>query len=380
MQIYVLAGRSIRVDTTPLFATYNKPLLPKEAKSPNQRKRDDSKTFSELFNDALDSASATPQKPIIADMTPSPNSPFNPLRPQGSSQPTFGSMKLTETPTKRPQQLQYDEEMDWSPITPQHRALKDNPTPTPNKFARINGESLSQPEAKDPFWYKVPAAPANPAQRLRNPIWPSAPKQEPVETGKVMFTRRGHQPTSSQTSIGSDANGGVEFKQPSFFAPQRDHDASSLADLLNQSFTLGQDQQDVGENLGDPSVAARTRNDLGQHPKQSIRFLSTILTLLLSTWLLVIFVHLPYAWEVQLMTLFLAGVIALRSTGDTSIMLSQTTPGPAVYVFSALGVAELAAICWIGSEVWGGQSEQVGWYGIWVLASMLAHQAVQTVL
>lgn len=315
-------------------------------------------------------------------MTPSPQSPFNPLRPQSSSQPTFGGMKLTETPTKRPQQLQYDEEMDWSPITPQHRALKDNATPTPNKFAKINGESVSQPEVKDPFWYKVPAAPVNPAQRLRNPVWPSAQKQEPVETGKVMFTRRGHQPSSSQTSVGSDANGGVEFKQPSFFAPQRDHhDASSLADLLSQSFTLGQDQQDAAaENAGPQTSTARTHKSPGQHPKQSTHLLSTILTLLLAIWLLVMFTHVPYAWEARLMTLSVAGIIALRSTGDTSIMLNQTTPGPAVYILSALGVAELAAICWIGSEVWAGQLGQVGWYGVGVLASMLGHQALQRVL
>jgi hypothetical protein len=194
-----------------------------------------------------------------------------------------------------------------------------------------------------------------------------------------MFTRRGHQPTSSQTSIGSDASGGVEFKQPRFFAPQKDHDASSLADLLSQSFTLGQDQQGSAGTAEQPNHVPCARKASAQTTGHS-NLVSIILTVLLSTWLLVMFVPLPYAWETRLAALFVAGVVALRSTGDASHMLSTTTPAAALYVVSALSVAELAAICWVGSEVWAGQAEQVRWHGVGVLASMLGHQALGRVL
>ncbi|KFG79669.1 hypothetical protein MANI_019029 [Metarhizium anisopliae] len=379
--IHVLAGRSIRVDTSPLFATEDRPLVPKEAKSPKQRKQDDSKTFSELVNDALDSANATPQKSTMTDQAPSPQSPFSPPRPQTSRRPVFGGVRPAETPTKRTEQLQYDEEMDWSPIRSPHRALNDNATPLTSKFGGTNDERLSSPEAKNPFWCKVPAAPVNPAQRLRNPQWSPAPtKHEPAETGKVMFTRRGHPPTSSQTTLGSDTNGGVEFKQPRFFAPQKDHDASSLADLLSQSFTLGQDQQEedaetAAEQSGSTAPAKSMPQTSGKPSPEP-----TVLTVLLSAWLLAMFANVPYAWEVRLTTLFVAGVIALRGTGDTSYTLGNRIPGPAAYILSALGAAELAAICWVGSKVWSGQSDQTGPYGVGVLVSMLGHQALRMVL
>ncbi|KAG8413204.1 hypothetical protein J3459_015417 [Metarhizium acridum] len=379
--IYVLAGKSIRVDTSPLFATEDRPLVSKEAKSPMQRRRDDSKTFSELVNDALDSANATPQKSIMTDQAPSPQSQFSPLRPQSSLRPVLGSMRPAETPTKRTEQLQYDEEMDWSPVASQHRALNDNSTPLTSKFGRMDEEALSSPEAKNPFWCKVPAAPVNPAQRLRNPHWSPAPKQqEPAGTGKVMFTRRGHQPTSSQTTIGSDTNGGVEFKQPRFFAPQKDHDASSLADLLSQSFTLGQDQEEENAEMAAEKRGSTTSAET--MPQTSVKpgLETTVLMVLLSAWLLAMFAHVPYAWEVRLTTLFVAGVVALRRTGDTSHRIEKRIPGPAAYLLSALGAAELAAICWVGSKVWSGQSDQIGPYGVGVLVSMLGHQVLRVVL
>jgi hypothetical protein len=194
-----------------------------------------------------------------------------------------------------------------------------------------------------------------------------------------MFTRRGHRPTPSQTSVGSDGSGGVEFKQPRFFAPQRDHDASSLADLLGQSFTLGQEPHDSTESADGAEEqrgsAVSTRQDRSQNTTAKALGLEyTVLAVLLSTWLFTMFARLPYAWETQLAALFVAGVIALRATGDTSRTLANTAPGPAVYISSALGVAELAAICWVGSAVWDGQEGQVGWYGAGALTSMLGHQ------
>ncbi|KHN95491.1 uncharacterized protein MAM_06548 [Metarhizium album ARSEF 1941] len=272
--IYVLGGRSIRVDTSPLFATEDRPLISREVESATQRRTDDSKTFSELVNDALDSANTTPQKSIMIDQAPSPQQSFSP------SGPDFGKTRPTETPTKRTQQLQYDEEMDWSPIIPQHRALTDSQASLTSKFGPTNGGHSPLPEAKSPFWCKVPAAPVNPAQRLRNPVWSPAPKREPPETGKVMFTRRGHQPTSSPVTVGSDLKGGVEFKQPRFFAPQKDHDASSLADLLSQSFTLGQDQQETAEiaaeQSGSTTMVKRSSQFTIQHSLES-----TVVTVLL---------------------------------------------------------------------------------------------------
>ncbi|KAG5914015.1 hypothetical protein E4U42_000730 [Claviceps africana] len=386
--LYMLAGRSIRIDTTPLFATYDaRPLVPRDAKSPRQRKQEDSKTFSELFNDALESANATPRKPgDVVPMPPSPQSlpsPYKTIRPASSSL-RMGDMgaRLTETPSKgRQQQLQYDEEMDWSPITPQHGTLANNypSTPSSARFGRFDVQTPSQPRSMNPFRLRVPAAPIEPARRLRNPPWPPAAKQEAPETGKAMFTRKGHQTFPSQTSIGStgsEADGNVEFKQPSFFAPQRDHDTSSLADLLSQSFSLGQEQEEEEEALSEEQNSQRQARLDANSMVQRGGLEPAALIVVLVLWLLAMFVPLPHDWEVQLAALSVAGIIALRGTGEAGTASSDTAPAPLLFMLSALGVAELGAICWVGSGLWNGQCEQVGWYGAGLLASMVGRRAL----
>ncbi|PNY29101.1 Integral inner nuclear membrane protein ima1, partial [Tolypocladium capitatum] len=387
--IYVLAGKSIRVDTSPLFATYDKPVLPKQAVTPAKRKQEDSKTFSELFNDALESANGTPHKQPQLDLSPSPPSPkvlFNPSRPELGSETLPGNPGLPSTPSNRPQQVQYAEEMDWSPVlvASQHRAFAKQSSP--NKGAGVLGQAPSQPESSNPFWYKVPAAPSNPARRLRNPSRAPEPKQEPVETNKAPFKSRHRETTQKK---GADkASSGVEFRQPKFFAPAAGgDDASSLADLLNQSFSLSQEQdreEDVGTGNGGIWDGLQSRRKTSSSPntcpdRATIRPVEpSILAGLLITWLLTLFIDIPYGLECQTAIMAAAGIIAIRVTGDTSEDVEPCSPpGPAAYILSALGIAELAAVCWVGSEAWNGETTEVGLYGAGVLAGMLGHQTLR---
>ncbi|KND94329.1 Integral inner nuclear membrane protein ima1 [Tolypocladium ophioglossoides CBS 100239] len=387
--IYVLAGKSIRVDTSPLFATYDKPVLPKQAKTPAKRKQEDSKTVSELFNDALESANGTPCKPPQLDLSPSPRVPrvpFNPARPELDSEISFGNLGLAGTPTHRPQQVQYAEEMDWSPVpvAPQHRAFANQSSPS--KGASMHGQAPTHSESSNPFWYKVPAAPSNPARRLRNPPRAPEPKQEPAEANKALFTSRHGEATQKKEA--GEASSGVEFRQPKFFAPASGgDDASSLADLLNQSFSLSQEQdqeEQVGAENGGiwdgmqsrkkKSPSPNSRSDgAGMRPVEPL-----VLAGLLATWLLTLFPDIPYGWECQTAIMAVAGIIALRVTGETSEVVEPcSAPGPAVLVLSALGIAELAAVCWVASEAWKGETTDVGLYGAGVLAAMLSHQTLR---
>ena len=329
---------------TPLFATET-PLSPQTSPvTRRERKKSDAKTFSELFNDALES-SAAPQR-----VAPSPqSSPFNPVQP--SKRYGFAA---EHTPIKAPQP-HYAEEMDWSPATPQHRAL--HPPPVAPTFGQTNGH-IPQDEAKNPFWYKVPAAPVDPARKLRNP--PREQKAEPLHETMPLFSRRrsrGAKPTSGEAS--------VEFKQPSFFAPERDHDTSSLADLLGSSFSLGHEEP---ESVAEPTDPAPTP------PPTSQRRPPVFLTTALAAWLLVSSVEFVYQWEAQLAILFAAGVIALRGAGDASQV--SDTPGPLAYVYSVVNVVELASICWVASEVCSGRASEVNLYGAAALTTMLAHEMV----
>lgn len=401
------------MDTTPLFATYDtQPSGPRRTMTPRQRKEEDSKTFSELFHDALDSTNATSQTSGGANAQ-LPPSPHNAMR-------TGANVELAaQTPNqRRHQQAQYEEEMDWSPIPPRNLASDGLAaiTPMSTRFShRFEAQTQSRPQldtrqeyqagfqgprttefsnaatARSLFRHQAPLAPVEPGRQLCNTPWPSVEaKPEPLITTSIA-TRKRHRRYSSGSSTNSDGEGSVDFKPPSFFAQDRDREASSLADLLNQSFSLGQDDEGSTTEEHDSSTEERGFQRLSQRPTRrepsakrahrstvthSVSLEPVILAILLAVWLLVSYVSLPYGWEIQIGALSVAGLIALRNTGDTGRATSGTAPALLLYVLSALAVAELAAICWVGSALWSGRSEQLGWYGAGVLTSLFCHQVL----
>ena len=372
--MYVLAGRSIRVDTSPLFGTDEKPVLPKPT-TPAKRKQEDSKTFSELFNDALESVDRPSQARPASLTPPSQRAPVQ--QPVGKPGLSFGGLDLSETPTRRrPQPVQYAEEMDWSPIAPhQHRAFVGQASPSrgTSKFAR------REPEASNPFRHKVPAAPSNPARRLLNRPRESEQNPEPVDNSQSLF---GQRRSASDRNNAAETSQSVEFRHPKFFAPEKD-DASSLADLLSQSFSLSQ-EQDVDAGSADgmaangrPTRVAATRSDKPRHriPTSSDAIVFYIVAALVLAWLTTMTIAVPRLLEVRSVILFVAGVIALRGNDATSQEIQPSpTPGGVAYVLSAVGIAELAAVCWLATKVWEGDVAEanVGKYGLTLLGMMSA--------
>ncbi|ODA78092.1 hypothetical protein RJ55_06695 [Drechmeria coniospora] len=367
--IYRLATRSIRVDTSPLFATGHAPTLAgrprsRATESAAEERQNDSKTLSDLLDDALGSANGTPQT----------------RPPRSRSPPVLDRLGIDDTPT-RPRQAptQYPVEMDWSPITPQHRAFVDHPSPTTGTGPFEQSAVRDAPSS--PFWYKVPAAPLNPAQRLRNPPRAQeAARQRTVDADPPVFKRqRGHVRKKTE-----EAGAGVEFRQPKFFAPESD-DASSLADLLSQSFHLNPDDEE--EEADDKKVRNRGANrtmptETAACPRTTSRGGLFLRLGLLLAWLPTMLVRIPHQLAWQTAILVVAGIVALDANADASADVSlERAPGAAAYLNSALGVAELAVVCWVASELWKGEAtELVGRCGLGVLATMLAHRAARGVV
>ncbi|KAM4060744.1 integral inner nuclear membrane protein Ima1 [Hirsutella rhossiliensis] len=382
--IYVLSRRSIRVDTSPLFGTNSQPVAAREAASPATRKNEATKTLSELFNDALDSPNSTPQRPKPEQQTKPSPSPFRAAASRHHINSPAPLMKnLSMAPNSPTREVQYAEEMDWSPITPRHRAFADQPSPI--KGTGMLGQAPAENMSSNPFRYKVPAAPLNPARRLRNPPRVPEPQQPPVEPNRVMFS--GHRRESARDAERSEMRDGVEFRQPQFFAPERD-DASSLADLLSQSFSLSQedDQEDEDDGAGEgdgtlqgtrPSQTRTKASAKGNRDRARTwnpRLVEPlVLAALLMAWLSTLAIAIPSQVECQLAVMAMSGVLALRGTGDAS---AEKQYGPvAAHVLAAWAVAELATVCWVALTLWKRETAGVGWYGSGVLASMLAHQA-----
>ncbi|OAA69843.1 hypothetical protein ISF_03113 [Cordyceps fumosorosea ARSEF 2679] len=422
--IYIMASRSIRVDTTPLFKSEDKPPTPRRNMSPAKRKEEDSKTFSELFNEALDS---TPRKG-----RPSPSLPATPGTPNYASGSAFvppSQIKLMQEQQRRrgfhdspplasPSAFQpraqqapivhdYDDgdAMDWSPSQPQHRAFRDTPDRSTAATARRPfGQSPTHADdgggSANPFWFKVPPAPTTPARQLRNP--PNMPvlRQKPAERDDVFFSAslRGERDGRSSRPSSGGGGGGTSFRNPSFFAPEENDEANSLADLLGESFTLGrraQAQEQRQPRRGRPAPAALSSTpsspscvERRRADPQRVRGVRprpvelVVLAVLLPLWLLPSFVTLPAraTGVLQGIVPVAAGVVALGGThhelNDEAGPRQQRSRLVVDAALSALGVGELAAVCWVGWETWTAGVD-VRAYGAGVLAVMLAHHAVR---
>ncbi|KAK5997724.1 Integral inner nuclear membrane protein ima1 [Cladobotryum mycophilum] len=384
--IYSLARGSIRVDTTPLFGPSEKTISAPSSQvpSPARKRVEEPQTLAEALNEALESTGPAYKTPMRNPMTrqdhhllPSArasNKLFQPLK--GDSPISFSNFGISDGPPPTVQQVQYSDEMDWSPIpthTSSHRAFQQTPTSKPRSF----GQSPTQPNT-NAFWYKVPAAPVNPAQRLRNP--PNAPflrqKQEPEEDNGPHF--RGRRAEQGYGREDTPQENRIDFKPPSFFAPEKPDEANALADFFGQSFSLGQETMESEHGTTQTDDALDTA---GQNSYE----LCTI-TALFPSWLLMSFTAIPYRKELQLAALGLAGIIALQSIGSASqkrpIYQQQqeqqqqqaASPNLSAYMLSLLSVAELGTICWASWQIWTVENPDP-LYGAGTLGLMLLHQA-----
>lgn len=173
--------------------------------------------------------------------------------------------------------------------------------------------------------------------------------------------------------------GDVEFKQPSFFAPQKD-DTSGLADLLSQSFTLDpdDDEEEKGKTSGEAAENRRRGQRRGGGKKRQavggsdqtrlwrgLSFEHALLSVLLVAWLGTISRRMSHAAEVQTLIMAAASSVILRRAGKAG---GGRGGGDLMLV-----VIELAAASWTGFKVWRGEHGGANWLGGGVLATMLAH-------
>ncbi|KAL6793667.1 Ima1 N-terminal domain-containing protein [Trichoderma sp. SZMC 28013] len=391
--IYYLARGSIKVDTTPLFSTAKRTESADQKPSPvPRRKIREPKTLAEALTEALESANPSPVKTPTPIKYPPPQRPMNPLPPSRlSRQPfqpnqdelSFAGFSISDKSPQKGFRAQDPDTMDWSPLPKhaqksQYRAFQDSPI---SKLGtRAFGQSPTQPDA-GPFWYKVPPAPVNPAQRFRNP--PGAPlfkrafSVEPKkEEGSFSFgmghldDRREEMPRASS----------VDFKSPSFFAPEHPDDTDALADALGQSFSFASvvdDESDSEKTVVNEDIQVEI--PILSSSQTSHKYDLYFLMVILPSWFLPQVTTIPYAREVQLAILAIAGIIALRSIGGATQQILRggaDSSSLAMCFASVTSVLELSAVCWIGWQLWTNGSD-VFQHGASVLAFMLGHQELR---
>lgn len=328
---------------------------------------------------------------ILAESSSGPGIPPSPTS-VGSSSPALFQRELqhrvsnrsfgfgTPEPQVPQSQVQYSEEMDWSPTQSKHRAFNDfGPPKAPNQ---VFGQPEQGPNSS-PFWYKVPPAPIAPAQRLRNGPKPLLTK--PAER-KSIFATSSMQAAKSSSGAQKEGLQDVAFAQPTFFAPSASNPTdprSSLADLLNTSFSLSQDDEDrdvhgnvqsrnrkaQAANAGSLARSARLRNS---------RLLDVFtLAILLAAWLHATSASYPYSRDVMLGAMMLTMATAIHLTGDAiRTMRREPTPSWASIINTSLGIGELAVACHFALQIWdsrmSGPTSSLP--GAAIIGGMLVHE------
>ncbi|KAH8178998.1 integral inner nuclear membrane protein Ima1 [Sarocladium implicatum] len=356
--IAVFARKSIRVDTQALFG------FAQTAPSPSRNSRKVSSKAGQRQGvsgpaDRVIEYRARAPPPSHSDVElkrlPTPQVPAIPF---GSSRETrqepsiYQPFGAPESPTLAANE---PDEMDWTPTQSQHRAFSN--MPTAGSPSRPFSQAPVQPES-GPFWYKVPPAPMNPAQKLRNPSKVPLVRPQATEAKSSAF---------SFSSFGVDQQdrnaakaSSVEFRQPTFFAPVKDDERSSLADMLDKSFSLGTEQ--VEETPIDEKLS-KTGEVKDAHPRIVSPYAAIVAGILLLAWTLISVsedsVEIPYLKEVDLCIAALAGIVALACMGQP---LDSAYDAPGIQGLWArlspvVEVAELALVCYLGFHAFTGKED-----------------------
>jgi hypothetical protein len=167
----------------------------------------------------------------------------------------------------------------------------------------------------------------------------------------------------------------VDFKGPSFFAPEDHDETDALADALGQSFTFANDAE---ESDSEETVVNEELPILSSGQASHIYDLYFLVTMF-CLWFIPLIATVPYCKEARLTILSIAGIIAIRSIGGATQQLlggDSNSSGLAMCLASMTSVGELGALCWTAWQLWTDQGE-IFQHGAAVLASMLGHQVLR---
>lgn len=229
--------------------------------------------------------------PSAPSLGPNPfqSTTTTPQRPTTSgSNMGFGSLSLSDHPQTRaqtrsqtqsrqpqpsPQQLfqqqrpQYQEDMEWTHDTPQHRAFA---TYQPGQATEKRGFNETPTTNKSGvFWAKIPPKPTTPAQRVFNPpnrpvfrTSPASQSNNPlgfqgststgVSAGSTMFGQHRQQQQQQQQLFKATPSNTI-FAQPSLLLPPPSDERDSLAEAFKQSFSISSGGDGATGPMGGPA-------------------------------------------------------------------------------------------------------------------------------
>ncbi|KAI1343838.1 Ima1 N-terminal domain-containing protein [Xylariaceae sp. FL0016] len=396
--IYQVARKSIRTDTTPLFK-----LKPKTTASRQKAPRAQGEQSSNDLGSVLDEILHAPTKPISPIDAGSPQASYigqevaeeqstiNGHLGYHNTQhgPNFGSLTLSDPPPPRrpePQTIHYDEEMDWSPSASQHRAFSSyNPYKVKNMNPRFSDAPI-EPKS-GPIWYKVPAAPTNPAQRLRNPPMRPLIRESPREKKQNFFQSSGRGPVDFGASATRTERSDLNFAAPKFFAPEaKDDPRDGLSNMFASSFSISPDPDDAAVRSARSSGAATFHfqgTGLVSSRNWNLMRIGELVVLLVAlwAWIFALGTSEHYGATVALASICTCLIISIRLAADLENE-AQIKMGKRPSVFKLawvnLALAQVIANLFLMWNVWSQSASGIssGRFGSILFGGMIVHHMV----
>ncbi|KAI1506192.1 Ima1 N-terminal domain-containing protein [Biscogniauxia marginata] len=395
--VYRVAASSIHTDMTPLFRprtkatrTQKSPVRPIVHKNPND--------LGSVLDDILHSPSnpssqaenqsfseAYSQTGVATNE--SRNSSFGTNLKIHSPESSFGSLQLADKGFVRqlePQATHYEEEMDWSPSASQHRAFSSyNPYKIKNTNPRFSDAPI-EPKS-GPIWYKVPPAPTNPAQRLRNPPMRPIIRESPREKKENFFQTNARGPVD--VGLSSQANSSdINFAPPKFYAPEpQDDPRDSLSNMFASSFSISPDpDEEAARHARSANRSAfefRPNRNTTSTQNHSITRIAELVVLFgaLGAWIFALDTREHYGPTVALASVCACLIVSIRLAADLEVD-AQIRGGQRPSVFAPslvnLGLAQVIAALLLMWNVWSGSATGVsyGAYGNALFGGMIIHQ------
>lgn len=304
---------------------------------------------------------------------------------QGSLGLSALSFSESQTSLQDNQPQQYGDEMDWSPSGSQHRAFSTHePFRVRNPNPRFSNNPLGfndtpiEPKP-GPFWYKVPPAPSNPAQRLRNPVQPVI-RESPKEKQESFFSRSREALNLGTRAQGSDSS--FVLKDPQFYAPApRDDPRDGLSSMMG-SFSISPDPEDrrAATRIG-PNANIFANNGASATAQNNKIRMAELLVLFGALWAWVTAVNTEDAYgpTLGLGAICACLIVSLRLTADMLVDAQiKTGKHPSILSLSwaNLGYVQVIAALVLVCNIWGGSAQHIscGVYGNALLGVMITHQ------
>ncbi|KAI0467880.1 hypothetical protein F4859DRAFT_492948 [Xylaria cf. heliscus] len=391
IHVYRTAKKSIHTDTTPLFRQPAELTAVPRMDVDGKSARKDPDDLGNILDDILHSPPA--QQNQAARISPRQSTststsftssfgshPYSRGANRAFSVPispvTNGAMQIQEEPAV----THYDDEMDWSPSASQHRAFSSyNPYKVKNTNPRFS-DAPTEPKS-GPIWYKVPPAPTNPAQRLRNPPMRPIIRESPKEKKETFFQSSGRQPLN----FGSRSQENpveLNMAPPKFYAPEpQDDPRDGLSSMFAHSFSLSPspEEREVRSMLRRSTVDLQKRSDA--IPNRTTTRVGELIALLVALcgWVFALGSEEHYGRSVALASIIVCLIVSIRLAADLEVdrqLRGDTQPSTLTLSLANLALVQIMVVILLMWKLWSesASSASSGVLGNALFGGIIVHQ------